>query len=175
MRDRQGGAALLVALVLLLILTLSGVAGLSSVGLQERMAGSLGERASHFEAAEAALRAGENSLKGTSLPSFDNSGGHYLYSRSDCRFDSAADAASFYTGCSSVTLSASDFTRRSGETADAIDARYLIEQLDGAGVSRDKSLELGAIEELTLYRITALAGRSGESAPTVILQSTYLR
>lgn len=175
MRDRQRGAALLVALVLLLILTLSGVTGLAAVGLQERMAGSLGERAGQFEAAEAALRAGENALNGASPPSFDNSAGHYLYSRSDCRFDSAADAASFYAACSTASFSAVDLTRRSGETSDAIDARYLIELLDGAGVSRDKSLELGAIEELTLYRITALAGRSGESAPTVILQSTYLR
>lgn len=179
MRQRQSGAALLVALVLLLVLTLIGVSGMTSVGLQERMAGSLSERAGYFEAAEAGLRHAERYLSSAVVPAFDNSAGRYRFERSDCRFDRSGDAASFYAGCSSVRFSAVGFTRRTGESDDSIDVRYLIEHLEGAGVTRDKGLELGELEELQLYRITVLAapriGGEAVADPLIVLQSTYLR
>lgn len=178
MRNEQRGATLLVALVLLLLLTLIGVSGMSSVGLQERMAGSLGERAIYFEAAEAGLRDAERYLSNAVVPAFDNSAGKYLFERGSCRFDQAADASNFYAACSSVPFSASGFTRREDESEDGLDVRYLIEHLDGSRVTRDKGLELGALEELALYRITVMAApRNGDEIadPVVILQSTYLR
>lgn len=178
MRNEQRGAALLVALVMLLLLTLIGVSGMTSVGLQERMAGSLGERAVYFEAAEAGLRHAERYLSGAVVPSFDNSEGRYRLERDACRLDQPSDAASFYTGCSNMSFSSSGFTRRNAENDDSVDVRYLIEHLEGAGVTRDKGIELGALEELELYRITVMAApRNGNDVadPVVILQSTYLR
>lgn len=53
------GAVLLVSLVMLLLLTLVGLAGMRMVQLEERMAGNLRDRQMAFQAAEAALRAGE--------------------------------------------------------------------------------------------------------------------
>lgn len=179
MRHNQRGAALLVALILLLILTLAGVSGMSSVGLQERMAGSLSLRAEYFEAAEAGLREAESYLSTSTLPTFDNTGGLYLFDRSQCLFDTLDDATQFYGSCSSLALSASGITRRTGEGADSIDVRYLIEYLDGSGVTLDSELELGEIEELSLYRITAMAAPITDGQvvadPIVVLQSTYLR
>jgi type IV pilus assembly protein PilX len=55
----QTGAALIVALVLLVLVTLLGVAGLRTVSLEEKMAGGTYDRSIAFQAAEAALRAGE--------------------------------------------------------------------------------------------------------------------
>lgn len=60
MPDRsERGAVLLVSLVMLVLLTLIGLAGLRMVQLEERMAGNLRDRQLAFQAAEAALRAGE--------------------------------------------------------------------------------------------------------------------
>ena len=53
------GAVLLVSLAMLLLLTLIGLAGMRMVQLEERMAGNLRDRQMAFQAAEAALRAGE--------------------------------------------------------------------------------------------------------------------
>jgi len=60
MRSRaQRGAVLLVTLVMLLLLTLIGLASMRLASLEERMAGNLRDRQVAFQAAEAALRAGE--------------------------------------------------------------------------------------------------------------------
>ena len=60
MRHRsERGAVLLVSLVMLLLLTLIGLAGMRRAQLEERMAGNLRDRQMAFQAAEAALRAGE--------------------------------------------------------------------------------------------------------------------
>lgn len=58
-RRSECGAVLLVSLVMLLLLTLIGLAGMRMVQLEERMAGNLRDRQMAFQAAEAALRAGE--------------------------------------------------------------------------------------------------------------------
>lgn len=56
---QQKGAVLLVALVMLLLLTIIGVTSMRGTSLQENMANNLKERQLAFQAAEAALRAGE--------------------------------------------------------------------------------------------------------------------
>lgn len=53
---REQGAALIVTLILLLVLTITGVAGMAGSVLQERMAGNLQHRQQLFQATEAALR-----------------------------------------------------------------------------------------------------------------------
>lgn len=56
---KQKGAVLIVALVILLVLTILGVTLMESSVVEERMAGNLLDRNVTFQAAEAALRAGE--------------------------------------------------------------------------------------------------------------------
>jgi len=58
-RGRQDGLSLLVVLVLLLIMTLLGLAVLRTTVLEERMTAGLRDRSLSFQAAEAALREGE--------------------------------------------------------------------------------------------------------------------
>ena len=56
---RQQGAALMVALILLVVMTLLGLASIRIVLQEERMAGNAYDRSLAFQAAEAALRVGE--------------------------------------------------------------------------------------------------------------------
>jgi type IV pilus assembly protein PilX len=55
----QAGVALIVALTLLIVMTLLGLAGVRSVALQEKMTGNTYDRSLAFQSAEAALRTGE--------------------------------------------------------------------------------------------------------------------
>lgn len=67
---QQAGAVLIVGLVLLLILTVIGLASIRGSDLQERMAGNMRDRNMAFQASEAALREGEDVLNLAVLPSF---------------------------------------------------------------------------------------------------------
>lgn len=57
--SRQSGAALIVALIMLVVMTLLGVTIARMTTLQERMAGNLRNKSIAFEAAETTLREGE--------------------------------------------------------------------------------------------------------------------
>ena len=62
-KNVQNGSALIISLVFLLILTMIGVASIQDSTLQERMAGNERDRNLAFQAAEAALRVGEDHLR----------------------------------------------------------------------------------------------------------------
>lgn len=66
----QSGVVLIVGLVLLLILTVIGLASIRGSDLQERMAGNMRDRNVAFQSAEAALREGESELNAALLPLF---------------------------------------------------------------------------------------------------------
>lgn len=56
---QQRGVALVIVLILLLVMTLLGLASMRGTLLEERMSGNLFDRSLAFQAAEAALRQGE--------------------------------------------------------------------------------------------------------------------
>lgn len=60
--QRQRGAALVLSLVMLLLLTFMGVAAMNTANLQEKMVGNLQDSQVAFEMAEMALRQGESWL-----------------------------------------------------------------------------------------------------------------
>jgi len=64
----QRGGTLVFALVLLLIVTLLGLASIRGVSLQEHMASNLYDRDVAFQAAEAALRSGEAAITASASP-----------------------------------------------------------------------------------------------------------
>jgi type IV pilus assembly protein PilX len=61
---RQKGVVLVVALMFMLVMSIVGVTAMQSTIMQERMAGNARDRNLAFQAAEAALRAGEDALLG---------------------------------------------------------------------------------------------------------------
>ena len=69
--QRQSGAALIVALVMLLISTMIGLASIRSATLSERMTANMYDRSIAYQAAEAALRAGEAALENGSVTPID--------------------------------------------------------------------------------------------------------
>jgi len=64
----QQGAVLIVSLVLLIIMTLLGLSGMNNTIIEERMAGNMRNHTLAFQAAESALRAGEEFIDGWDLP-----------------------------------------------------------------------------------------------------------
>ena len=77
---KQGGAVLIVALVLLLVLTVLGTAGIQDTTMEERMAGNYRDHSAAMAAAETALRIGEESVATTSVfrvMQFDGTDGTY--------------------------------------------------------------------------------------------------
>lgn len=66
--DRQAGAVLIVTLILLLLMTIVGISSIRGSNLQELMAGNVRDKQIAFQAAEAALRQGEDVVNGVSVP-----------------------------------------------------------------------------------------------------------
>jgi type IV pilus assembly protein PilX len=158
---RERGAALIVALVMLLIMTVLGVSAMRSTTLQERMAGNLRDGNLAFQAAEAALREGENFLEGT-LPPFAGANG--LLQMQD-----GAGQAAFWNahnwGANSRTAAAV-----AGTTAAP---RYVIEELPAVPVEGG-SERFGPLPEIGFYRVTARAV-GGTTDAVSVLQTTYRR
>ena len=72
---QQSGAALIVSLILLIVLTVLSIAAMQGTTMQERMAGNYRDTNQAFQAAEAALRAGESELLADVVGPFNSSGG----------------------------------------------------------------------------------------------------
>ncbi|MBN1238036.1 MAG: hypothetical protein JXB36_06015 [Gammaproteobacteria bacterium] len=161
---RQRGAALMVSLVLLLIMTLLGVTSMRTTTLQERMAGNLRDNNLAFQAAEAALREGEDVLEAATVPPFNDANG-LLQMRSGAgqpsfwnAFDWAADGRQATAPNPSIVAAA---------------PRYVIEELPPLPAEGD-SLRFGALPDVGFYRITA-RGVGGTADAVSILQTTYRR
>ena len=79
-QTRQTGAALIISLIILMLLTIIGVTGMQTTALEERMAGNMRDKALAFESAEAALRDAETFMDTVfTLGAFnaDGSDGYY--------------------------------------------------------------------------------------------------
>lgn len=160
---RQRGSALLVSLVFLLLLTMIGVSSIQDSTLQERMAGNNRDQGVAFQAAEAALRAGEKYLQGAVIGPFlnsQNSQGLYVWNHAI-----PADWKS---------TSKSGWIVMSENSLGGVSSQpnYVIEELSGSGqtsLATDEPLEV-----ISTYRITARGyGVSADSRS--VLQSTYRR
>lgn len=169
LRSRETGAALIVSLIVLLILTILGVAASRMSQLEERMTGNTQDANIALQAAEAALRTGEQFLMQPDLPYFVGADGLYepapatgppLWETVDW---SAAAEVRFYDG----------FAGAAGSLSRA-DASYFIEELPNA-VSPGESLAADTVtDEPKYYRITARGVGVGGRA-VVTLQSTFKR
>ena len=159
-RSRQRGAVLIVALVLLLVLTVLGVAGVQNTTMEERMAGNYRDRFSAFQAAEAALRAGEATLASNT----------YAWNGSD---------GTYSVGTTTVSIDPLSLANYQLNVATSLDGiasspQYFIEKLPRVPFGLDP-LNRGRTEGarlVTYYRVSGRAsGISGKSE--VVLQSTY--
>lgn len=74
---RQRGVVLVIALIMLLLMTILGLSSMQTTTMEERMAGAIRDKQIAFQAAEVALREGEDYLTAVSLPAFNDTGGRY--------------------------------------------------------------------------------------------------
>ncbi|HEY9098825.1 MAG TPA: PilX N-terminal domain-containing pilus assembly protein [Thiobacillus sp.] len=158
----QSGAALVTGLIFMVVLTLLVVSAMRGAILEERMSGNARDADLAFQAAEAALRAGEQVLNGATLPAFAATGAYLtVANRNDTYWLSthgwAANSVAYPTGPNGVAAA----------------PRYVLEELPavaGAGFSK----KAGAIPETGYYRVIA-RGVGGNLNTVRYIQTTYRR
>ncbi len=167
---RQDGAAMVIALIMLLVLTLLATASARMTILEERMTGNTQDRSVAFQAAEAGLRAGEDQAQVPVLPDFAvNAAG--LYRAPDpadtplwltVNWASAGDV-SLYNGLADAPGSLARAT-----------ASFLVEELPRVATPGESLAADASVDEAIFFRVTARGvGVSGNAAVT--LQSTFKR
>ncbi len=176
--SRQSGAVLIVGLIMLLLMTIVGLAAIRGSSLQELMASNLRDRNLAFQAAEAGLRAGESRLRDTVvLPVFN---GSVAGLQSDLNQPTKTpvvqwSAADWATGNNSV-LASMDFDLAS-------QPRYVIEKLEvsalEAAAAEGSGIDLASMDGAgvippEIYR-TSSRGVGGTTDADVIVQSVYKR
>ena len=158
-RQRQTGVALITGLIFMVVLTLIAMAAMRTTMLEERMSGNAQDRDSAFQAAEAALRAGEQVLTGATLPPFA-SGTAYTPKIAQGTLPSYWVTHPWSTQSVAAWQPAGTFAA----------PRYVIEEVGTQAAGG--GLGIGAVASSGVYRITARGvGRSSNTI--VILQSVY--
>ncbi|MGL4755138.1 MAG: pilus assembly PilX family protein [Aeromonadaceae bacterium] len=161
---KQGGMVLVICLIMLLLLTLTGLAAIQGSALQEKMAGNSRDSEHAFLAAEATLRDGEDLLaaSGASL-TFATDGSNGLYDK-------------MASGATATDWRASGTVWRTASTISGIaeTPRFYIERWPEI-INKGKSLEADTpLETTIIYRVTASSvGQTGTSR--AVLQSTFRR
>lgn len=180
MPQTQHGAVLITGLLILLVLTILGVTGMSGSSLQERMSGNDRERQVAFQAAEAALRGGENFI-GNPAASFNSSDFSNTCVGGLCNPFTPSDI----TGDKPDTeqwLIAGNWNdaskhKKQAMTGDLVgDPKYIIEYLGKQVIAPETTITCSTTPANCndIYRITAIGtGRTPTSR--VMLQSIFIR
>jgi type IV pilus assembly protein PilX len=174
----QRGFVLIVALVLLLVLTILGLAAAQSTSLEERMAGNARNRDLAFQAAEAGLRAAESCLNtGMSIcTSFsNNAGGTYEFDPNNPPAPSTQTTPLWeVNGFWSNPAYVLNYTTITGSSLPDVvtQPEVIIEQLPAIaapGGNIGQQQFGGGSPNIQNYRITAF-GTGGDSTATAMLQ-----
>lgn len=172
----QSGAALIVSMIMLLLLTIIGVTGMKTTALEERMAGNMRDKALAFESAEAALRDAEAFMETVfTLGAFnsDGSDGYYDNSVADLWREVDWSGSDGSNTKKAVTVPTSIPGVEPGQ--------YIIEYISDSededvsgGVNLSNIGQGTGAGNTSIFRVTARGtGASGTSA--VIIQSIYGR
>ena len=169
-RHHQTGAALLISLILLLVLTFLGIRSMQTTTLEERMAANQKDYYLAFEAAEYALVVAEGELDVLfSTGNFNTQGNGGLYRDHDLA-SQVWKLDIWGEGSTKVR----EVTDHPGMTA--VPPKYIVERMsivldeDAVNLGNEYGEQTGATET-TIFRVTA-RGESGKGS-VVILQSTF--
>jgi type IV pilus assembly protein PilX len=166
--NRQSGAALIVALIFLLLMTLLSTSSMRTSTMQERMAGNMRDWNLGFQSAEATLRQAEQYLLDTDvLPDFDDTNGHYQINSPD-RPVWVGPGQTDGAGGSIEYVFDPNLSRQ---------PRYYIEKLSSIRPAGSNTETGTPAEEFYYFRITAVgygaADDAGEPLTAVVLSSVY--
>lgn len=156
---REGGYALFITLIFLVVLTLLGLTGMQTSMLEERMAGNARDRSIAFQAAETTLRDAEGAVFAASIWDYSSSCTAGL-----CATGSAPDYRTYDWAAGTQHLALDPSVAANGFSSGLADnPRYFVENTGKIKVSG---------KFLPTYRITARS--TGINANTrVFLQETY--
>ena len=166
-RSHQHGAALMVVLMLLLIMSLLGIASLRSTLMEERMSAGMYDRSLSFQAAEAALREAEAIAQGA--PTFPTTAG-------TCSSGLCSALTQSGDGTEDRWKNTAFSAWQDGSSVGSATAapQYIIEFMgeapNWAGCDRETPVHPRCLSPR--YRITARNTASGRAQ--VVLQSSYL-
>ena len=168
-RNRQTGAALIVSLIFLLLMTLLSTSTMRSATMQEKMAGNTRDYNLGFQSAEAALREAEDYLRTTAvLPDFDDSGAHYVVNspnRPTWQNYPPSDGSGYISYSADIDGTAQR-------------PRYYLERLTTARPAGTETETGTAVDEIFYFRITAVGyggavDTGGNPLTSVVLSSVY--
>jgi type IV pilus assembly protein PilX len=170
---RQQGAALIITMILLMTVTLLAITGLRGANQQERMSANAYDRDLAFQAAEAALRAGELRAAGLDVDA-DFPATACTCDGGLCAPPGDTCATPWNTPGNFVDVPTSDLDIEAANTPQR-NPQYMIEKL-GLGLCADDSESAsapGVPAKCQNFRITAKSDNDGDGRSTVILQSIY--
>ena len=175
---KERGAVLIIGLIMMLLLTIIGLASIRGSDLQERMAGNMRDRNLAFQSAEAGLRAGELVTSGLSSVAVPNANGYFenLNLSTTVKRPALWEKVDWETATNSIKLADSTISNVAGQP------RYVIEKIS---VPFDSASQGGCIDSgcqkkpSVYYRVTSrgVGGASDDFGITdseVVLQSTTL-
>lgn len=175
---KQQGMVLVIGLIMLLLMTIVGLAAIRGTGLQESMAGNMRDRNLSFQAAEAGLRVGEEfvSQNGVELLAFNGSTAWQL---SDQNKPGLIPVQNWDTARWASDANLVDVSMQLDSITAANRPRYVVEKVlvstlsaarqDGSGVGLGS---LDATQPPEYYRVTSL-GIGGTGTSQSIVQTSY--
>ena len=180
-KQKQEGIVLFMSLVMLLLLTVLGVSSIQTTSLQPRMARNANDGNLAFQAAELALRDGENLLQGlNSLIAFGDSGAPGTLGANEANgyyYEAAPGVAPNWMGVgvwAGVTGSRVSETTMTGVN---VQPRYIVEHVKTV-ISDADTLNLDNIGQDTgggrteIFRVTA-RGTGATGTALAMIQGTY--
>lgn len=165
-RVTQRGAALIISMILLVIMTLLGLAAIRNITQEERMATFSYDRSLSFQATEAALREVEQ-LVATNKPVPTAAGCSVMGSIMVCMTPAATATPRWLDSTFTSWTSASSV----GVGSLAMAPEYFVEYLGNTFDCRPG--DSGNLAECKRYRITARSPDAAGNRASVMLQSVY--
>lgn len=176
--QKQTGAALITSLVFLVILTLLGVSSMTSSTLEEKIAGNMLNKQASFQAAEAALREGEQDIENNALT--DNSNSRGADQAEGTVLDNGYNPRSIASHAGYPlweNMADADWTQGTAINGIPDNPVYTIEQYGTAPRDENCGLdptEASTCQSIIVYRVTAKGTGLNDNAET-LLQSIYYK
>lgn len=173
----QSGAVLIVGLIMVLLMTIIGLAAIRGSGMQELMAGNMRDRNLAFQAAEAGLRAGEGvvHINVENLPVFNGSAGLHPDLNLPGKTPPTQWVAADWLVAGNSVVTAGLAPQSSSQP------RYAVEKIDVPAVEAagadGSGIDVASLETFAppeIFRISS-RGVGGTTDADVVLQSFYKR
>lgn len=174
---KQAGAVLIVGLIMVLLMTIIGLAAIRGSGMQELMAGNMRDRNLAFQAAEAGLRAGEGvvHVSVVTLPSFNGTSGMHPDLNQPGKVPPARWTVDEWSVAGKSVITTGLAPQSSSQPRYAIE-KIEVPAVEAAGAD-GSGIDVGSLDAFAapeLFRINS-RGVGGTTDADVVLQSFYKR